>query len=232
MALPRIDQPLFNLTIPSTKKEIKVRPFLVKDEKILLVGLESQDPKHILISIQQIVQNCIQDDIDVSLLPTFDLEYIFVRLRNLSVGNILKLQFKEGDEDINYELDLEDVKVNFNDDHSNIIKLDDTYKIQMKYPTFAVLAEAGVTEMNTEKSFKFIGQCIDKLFTDDEVWILADSTEKEKETFIEGLSVETFKEINKFFDTSPKLIHTISYKTKNGTKERTLQGLTDFFTFV
>lgn len=232
MALPRIDQPLFNLTIPSSKKEIKVRPFLVKDEKILLMALESEDTKQILTSIQQVVQNCIQEDIDVSLLPTFDLEYLFVRLRNLSVGNILKLQFKEEDETINYELNLEDINVSFDEKHTKIIPIDDIYKIEMKYPTFNILAAAGVTELTTEKSFSFIGECIDKLFTDDEVWVLSDSTEKEKETFLEGLSVEAFKKINEFFDTSPKLIHTISYKTKNGTKERTLQGLTDFFTFA
>lgn len=232
MALPRIDQPLFNLTIPSTKQSIKVRPFLVKDEKILLIALESNDQAQILTSIQQIVQNCIQDDIDVSDLPTFDLEYIFVRLRNISVGNVLKLRFDEDGETINYELDLEDIKVQFDDNHTNIIKIDDTYSIEMKYPTFNSLSSAGVTELNTQNSLKFIGQCVDKLFTDEEVWILADSTDEEKDTFLEGLSVEAFKKINEFFDTAPKLKHTIQYKTKNGTKERTLQGLTDFFTYA
>lgn len=232
MALPRIDQPLFNLTIPSTKQQIKVRPFLVKDEKILLIALESNDQAQILTSIQQIVQNCIQDNIDVSDLPTFDLEYLFVRLRNISVGNILKLSFDEDGEKINYELDLEDVKIDFNDNHEKIIEIDDTYKLEMKYPSFKTLSSVGIKEMDTQNSFKFIGHCIDKLFTDEEVWILADSTEEEKNTFLEGLSVEAFRKINQFFDTSPKLKHTIQYKTKDGTKERTLQGLTDFFTYA
>ena len=133
MALPKIDQPLFNLTIPSTKEQIRVRPFLVKDEKILLIALESNDQIQILTAIQQIVQNCIQGDVDVTNLPTFDLEYLFVRLRNISVGNVVKLSFlddsvSDGGEQINYELDLEDVNVKFPDEPNNIIDIDDTYK--------------------------------------------------------------------------------------------------------
>lgn len=233
MALPKIDQPLFNLTIPSTKEKIRVRPFLVKDEKILLIALESNDQIQILTAIQQIVQNCIQGDVDVTNLPTFDLEYLFVRLRNISVGNVVKLSFKDDDgEQINYELDLEDVNVKFPEEPNNIINVDDTYKLQMRYPSFTTISKIGSADMNTDNSFKFITECIDKLFTDDEVWVLADSTAEEKTTFLEGLSVETFKKINLFFEEAPKLTHTIKYQTKNGIRERTLQGLTDFFMYA
>jgi len=237
MALPKIDQPLFNLTIPSTKEQIRVRPFLVKDEKILLIALESNDQIQILTAIQQIVQNCIQGDVDVTNLPTFDLEYLFVRLRNISVGNVVKLSFlddsvSDGGEQINYELDLEDVNVIFPDEPNNIIDIDDTYKLQMKYPSFTTISKIGSADMNTDNSFKFITECIDKLFTNEEVWVLSDSTTTEKTTFLEGLSVETFKKINQFFEDAPKLKHTIKYQTRNGIKERTLQGLTDFFMYA
>jgi hypothetical protein len=234
MSLPRIDQPLFNLTIPSTKEKIRVRPFLVKDEKILLIALESNDQIQILTSIQQIVQNCVQGNVDVTELPTFDLEYLFVRLRNISVGNVVKLSFKDTDteEQINFELDLEEVNVKFPDNPSNIIDIDSTYKLQMKYPSFTTISKIGSADMNTDNSFKFIIECIDKLFTDEEVWVLADSTDDEKTAFLEGLSIETFKKINQFFEDAPKLTHTIEYKTKDGTKERTLQGLTDFFMYA
>tara|TARA_B100001093_G_scaffold517427_1_gene598945 strand:- start:5163 stop:5876 length:714 start_codon:yes stop_codon:yes gene_type:complete len=237
MALPKIDQPLFNLTIPSTKEQIRVRPFLVKDEKILLIALESNDQIQILTAIQQIVQNCIQGDVDVTNLPTFDLEYLFVRLRNISVGNVVKLSFLDdsvgdGGEQINYELDLEDVNVIFPDEPNNIIDIDDTYKLQMKYPSFTTISKIGSADMNTDNSFKFITECIDKLFTNEEVWVLSDSTTTEKTTFLEGLSVETFKKINQFFEDAPKLKHTIKYQTRDGIKERTLQGLTDFFMYA
>lgn len=234
MALPVLKHPTFELEVPSTKEKISCRPFLVKEEKILLLAQESGNPNDMINGVKQIISNCIiEGEVDLNSAPTFDIEFIFLRLRANSVGQTAKFSIadEEAAEGIPVEVDLNTVEVKFNKDHTSDIKLNDDISLLMKYPTYVSLesiAKGG--ELTTQVTFDMIKECIDKIYVgDEEVHELKDYNKKEVDEFIESFNTENFKDVQNFFDTMPKLEHTVKYKVGKKNKQKVLTGLADFF---
>ena len=232
MPLPKIDLPLYELTLPSNDKKIKYRPFTVKEEKILLTAQQSKDPDQIVTAIKQIVNNCIVD-YSIDKLSLFDLEYILISIRSKSVDNSVEFEIEDPDtkEKVKLVLNLDQVKVHRSEKHSNKIVLDDTYTLFLKYPSiddFSVILKD--TEISSEKSYEILMSCIDKLASEDEVYNFKDFTKKQVDDFIESLHADTIKRIKEFFDTMPKVRHEMTYKNSNGEeKVFTIQGTQSFF---
>lgn len=232
MALPKIQTPMFFIKIPSSQKEFKFRPFLVKEEKLLLMAQQSDDAEEIL-ALTQIINNCCLDNIDVESLTTFDIEYIFLKLRARSVNNIVHLRYRDTEDDKIYEFDLnlDEIQVVFNENHSNKIQINDEVGIILKYPSITVGEKiANVTSENDILN-KILISCIDVIYDKQKVYPAKDSTEQELIEFIENLDTKSFKKIEEFFTTMPKLYHEIKYQNSVG-NERTikLSTLKDFFT--
>lgn len=238
MALPKITAPIYELELPSTGQEIQYRPFLVKEEKILLIALESEDTKQITTAIKTVIKNCIvTKDIKVEHLPTFDIEFLFLNIRGKSVGEEIDVNIicpDDGETQVEVKINLDDIKVQKNEEHTNKIKLDDQIMMQMKYPSLDQFIKnnfdiGGKNAM--DQSFELIGSCIDKIYTEDEVWSASDVTKKELTEFLESMNSSQFKNVEKFFETMPKLTHTIKI-TNPLTKvesEVVLEGLASFF---
>ena len=236
MALPILTHPTFELEIPSTKEKITCRPFLVKEEKILLLAQESGNPSDMIKSVKQIMTNCIvEGSMDVGNAPTFDFEYIFLRLRANSVGQTAKFTIndEETSEEIVAEVDLNTVEVQFDKNHKRDIKLNNDVSLMMRYPTYKsleVIAKSGNTNVTTEITFDMIKSCIDKIYVgDEEVLELKDYSKKEVNDFVDSFTSENFQDVQNFFDTMPKLEHKIEYKVGKKNKTRVLSGLADFF---
>jgi hypothetical protein len=230
--LPKIETPVFSITIPSIKKKIKFRPFLVKEEKILLIAQQGSD-NDLLEAIKQIVNNCCLDDLNVSALASFDLEYIFLKLRAKSVNNLVELKYRDNEDDSIYtfEVDLDKVEVVFNPIHTNKIKINDDLSLLMKYPSVDLPEQIKNVETEEDVFYHMIMNCIDKLYTDNEIFLINDYSFEEVKEFIDNLSVPTFDKIQEFFNTMPKLYHKIEYTNKNGTQRLIeLGGIKDFFT--
>lgn len=233
MALPKISVPTFTITIPSTKEQKRFRPFLVKEEKILLTAQEGQDNNDILFSLKQIINNCCFDDIDVDELATFDLEYIFLKLRARSVNNVVKLRYRDTEDEkiYDFELDLDEIEIKFDEKNNPKIKVNDEVGIVLKYPSVKVTEKmAGVTDQ-IELLNKILIHTIDVIYDTENVYPAKDSTEQELIEFLENLDTKTFKKIEDFFMTMPKLYHEIKYTNSLG-NERTivLNSVQDFFT--
>jgi len=232
MALPKIQTPMFFIKIPSSQKELKFRPFLVKEEKLLLMAQQSNDNEEIL-ALSQIINNCCLDTIDVDKLTTFDVEYIFLKLRARSVNNIVKLRYRdiEDDQVYDFELNIDDIEVITDESHTNKIQINDEVGIILKYPSLKV--SENVSKANDENDMlnKILISCIDVIYDKEKVYPAKDSTEQELIDFIENLDTKTFKKIEQFFTTMPKLYHEIKYKNSLG-HDRTikLSTLKDFFT--
>jgi hypothetical protein len=217
--------------MPSNKRSVKFRPFTVKEEKLLLLASESDDPKFINDTILQVLNNCFVDDIDIAQLATFDVEYLFIQLRSKSVNNVITLKFKDDNEKvISQEIDLEDVKVYFDPDHTNKIQLNDEVSMVMKYPSFGMIEE--MSSENNKGLTEVISACIDKVYTADEVMDLKDYTKAEIATFIESFTSKNMREIEAFFNSLPKLKMDILYKDEETEtmKKREVSGLQSFFT--
>lgn len=233
MALPKIKHPVFEITIPSSKQKAKFRPFLVKEEKVLLLAQESGNNKDMMLGVMQIINNCIvEGDFKVDELPTFDIEYLFLRIRATSVDDISKLKFTDPDtnEETEASVDLKKVEVKFSDDHSTKIELGDGLTLQMKYPTYSSIENLDTENANLkETTEKMINICIDKLYQGDEVFDFKDYSEAEVNEFVDSLTSNNFKDIQNFFDTMPKLEHTVKYKVGNKNKQHTFAGIADFF---
>ncbi len=239
MALPKINSPYFPLEIPSSKKKISIRPFTVKEEKLLLMAAQSKDNKFILSTINQILQNCIREDsLDVEDLATFDTEFLFINIRARSVSNVMEVRFKD-EEDGNFydgKVDLDDVKVNFPDGHSNIIDLDDRYKVTLKYPTFKSLSSVKMVEHDEKQipdQSEVVINSLDKLIDNDtdEVTNISEATKEEITEFFESFTAQNMRDIEKFFSSMPTVTVKIPYITKdNQQKVREIQGLYNFFT--
>ena len=239
MALPKLTVPEYEAILPSTEKVIKYRPFLVKEEKILLTALEAEDDDIMADAIRQIVNNCVLEELDVFKLPTFDIEYLFLRLRAKSVGEKVTLGLRpwgcpnnEGklcEKSTEVEINLEEVKVIKDENHSSKIMLNDEIGVKMKYPDIKNIiiidADSAITGMN------IVRNCVDMVFTKDETFERDSFTDEELEEFIDSLNSDQFKKIKEFFDTMPTLKHTTKYKceTCGEEKETTLQGLNSFF---
>ena len=238
MPLPKIATPTYELELPSSGKKISYRPFLVKEEKLLVLALESEDTKQITTAIKAVLKNCIQTrGVKVEHLPTFDIEYLFLNIRGKSVGEEIDVNIVCPDDEetqVEININLDDIEVLKDENHSNQIKLDDNLMMEMKYPSLDEFIKSNfdMQEQNQmEQSFDLIAQCIDKIYNEEEVWATEDCTKKEMTDFLESMNSSQFKEIEKFFETMPKLSHTLKVtnpKTKVES-EVVLEGLASFF---
>ena len=233
MTLPVINTPTYELTVPSTKETLVYRPFLVKEEKILLLAMEEEQDAHLNKALKQVVHNCTFQKVDVAKLPLFDLEYIFLRIRAKSVGEVAKIQVlceDDGETYVPIEVDLESIEVEFQEDHTTKIELTDEIGIEMGYPTFEFLNfKADQTEVN--QLFDIIGSSIERVYEGETVYEKADFSKKDLKVFLESLTSEQFLRVQKFFETMPRLRHKIEVvnpKTKKK-NEITLEGLQAFF---
>jgi len=237
MALPVLETGTFELTLPSSDVKVKYRPFLVKEEKILLQAMESKEQKQIVQALKDIVNVCTYGQLNVDELPTFDLEYVFLQIRSKSVGEVSKLKVLCPDTKKDYaevEVDLSQVDVHVDDEHTNKIMVDEAKQIGvlMKYPTLAsVDPTKDYSKGETKALFNVIGEGIYQIFEGDKVHMAKDYTKEELNTFVESLDSKSFKKIQRFYETMPKLMHEIEVenpKTKVKSKI-TLSGLSDFF---
>ena len=236
MALPKLNTPTYELEVPSTDEKIKYRPFLVKEEKILLMAMESKDNTQIINAVKDIVKSCTFDKVDVSTMPMFDMEYIFLNIRAKSVGEVSNLKILCPDDKKTYanvELDLTKVEVQVGDDHTNKIELTDNMGMIMTYPTIDSFLESGIEKIDANNMLDVIGSCVLQIYENngEKVYQAKDQTKKELTEFIESMNSSQFRKVQSFFDTMPKLTHTI--KVKNPKTKKTsdvkLTGLNDFF---
>jgi hypothetical protein len=236
MPLPTIVTPTYELTLPSNGKKVKYRPFLVKEEKILILAIESGDPKDITRAIKDVLKNCISTrGIKVDELPTFDIEYLFLNIRAKSVGESVELIVRcpdDGVTEVNATVYIDEIKVKKDKDHTTDIKIDDTYTMRMKYPSLEQFVNENFSfSADVDSTFEIVASCIDVVFSEDEAWEAKDCTKKELVAFVEQFNSSQFKEVEKFFDTMPKLSHTITVTNPNTGVENevTLEGLSSFF---
>ena len=236
MALPKLTTPTYELEVPSTDEKIQYRPFLVKEEKILLIALEGGKNEDIIEAVKTIVEECTFNKLNLGTMPMFDVEYIFLQIRSKSVGEVSKLKLLCPDDKKTYadvEVKLDDVKVQVDDGHTNKIELDNDMGMIMTYPNIDSFKASGITTITASNMLDVIGTCILQIYEDEgkKVYEAKDQTKKELSDFVEQLNTTQFKDIQKFFDTMPKLKHTI--KVKNPKTKKTsdivLQGLNDFF---
>ena len=238
MPLPKIATPTYELELPSTGQSINYRPFLVKEEKLLVLALETEDTKQITTAIKNVLKNCVlTKGIKVDQLPTFDIEFLFLNIRGKSVGEEIEVNIICPDDEetqVPVTIDLDDIKVQKNDEHTNQIKLDKDLMMELKYPSLEQFIKNNFdfNDANAmDQSFDLIATCIDKIYTADEVWAAADCTKKEIKEFLEQMNSSQFKEIETFFETMPKLSHTVKV-TNPKTKKKSdvvLEGLASFF---
>ena len=238
MPLPKIATPTYELTLPSTGKTVQYRPFLVKEEKLLVIALESEDNKQITTAIKAVLKACVlTKGIKIETLPTFDIEFLFLNIRGKSVGEELDVNIVCPDDEkteVAVTIDLDDIQVKRDENHTNQIKLDDSLMMEMKYPSLDEFIKSNFDfsdKAQMDQSFQLIASCIDKVYSEDEAWATADCTKKEVNEFLESMNSSQFKEIEKFFTTMPKLSHTIKVtnpKTKVES-EVVLEGLASFF---
>jgi hypothetical protein len=238
MPLPKIATPSYELELPSTGQTIKYRPFLVKEEKLLVLALESEDTKQITTAIKTVIKSCIETKaIKVELLPTFDIEYLFLNIRGKSVGEEIEVSIICPDDEettVSVKINVDNIMVQKNKEHNKQIKLDDSIMMEMKYPSLEQFIKSNFdfsSDNTIDQSFELIASCVDKIFTEDEVWSTADVTKKELIEFLDQMNSIQFKEIEKFFETMPKLSHKIKVKNPvTGVEsEVTLEGLSSFF---
>ena len=238
MPLPKIATPVYELELPSTGQTIEYRPFLVKEEKVLVIALESEDTKQITSAIKNVIKNCIRTKgVKVEDLPTFDIEYLFLNIRGKSVGEEIEVNVTcpdDGVTQVPITINLDDIQVQKNEEHSNRIKVDDNIMMEMKYPSLDQFIKNNFDfdeKSAMDQSFDLIATCIDKIFTEEEVWAVEDCSKKEIVEFLEQMNSSQFKEIEKFFETMPKLSHSIKVKNPKTKKENTvvIEGLAGFF---
>jgi hypothetical protein len=238
MPLPKISTPTYELELPSTGETIQYRPFLVREEKLLVLALESEDMKQITTAIKTVIKSCIQTKgIKVEALPTFDIEYLFLNIRGKSVGEEVEVNIICPDDEETYvlvKINIDDIKVQKNEDHKKSIKVDNSISMDMKYPSLDQFIKNNFDlskNSNIEQSFDLIADCVDKIYTEDEVWASGDVTKKEISDFLDQMNSSQFKEIEKFFETMPKLSHTVkvSNPVTNVESEVVLEGLSSFF---
>jgi hypothetical protein len=238
MPLPSIATPSYTLEIPSLKKEIKYRPFLVKEEKVLIIAMESEDPKQIANAVKTVINNCIlTKGIKVEQLATFDIEYLFLNIRGKSVGETVDILITCPDDEVTQvpiSINLDDIQVEFRKDHSRDIKLDDNLTLRMRYPSMNEFIKANFGNqfnLSVNDTFDLIISCMEQVYNEEESWTASDCTQKELTEFIEQLSSKQFKEVENFFTTMPKLSHTLKIKNPNTEVESevVLEGLSSFF---
>ena len=238
MPLPRIATPKYELELPSSGETVYYRPFLVKEEKLLVLAMESEDMKEITTAIKSVLKSCIQTrGVKVDALPTFDIEYLFLNIRGKSVGEEVEVKLiapDDGVTEVDVSIPIDEIQVEKNDKHTRQIKIDDNLMMEMKYPSLNqfISSNFDFNEKNRmEQSFDLIATCVDKIYSEEEVWAAADCTKKEIIEFLEQMNSTQFKQIETFFETMPKLSYTVKFKnpkTKK-TNEVLLEGLASFF---
>jgi len=240
MPLPKISTPTYELELPSSGETIEYRPFLVREEKLLVLAMESEDTKSITRAIKEVLKSCIKTKIKVEALPTFDIEYLFLNIRGKSVGEEVEVTVTCPDDnktEVEISIPIDEIQIEKSKDHNDTIKLDDELTMKMKYPSldqfiqtnFDLDAAKGASQL--EQSFDLIAACIDTIYSEEEAWPASESSKKELNEFLEQLSSSQFQEIEQFFETMPKLVHEVSI-TNPKTKKKstvTLEGLSSFF---
>ena len=237
MPLPKISTPTYELEIPSTKKKIRYRPFLVKEEKILIIAMESQSDTEIANAVKDVLSTCIlTKDVKVDTLSTFDIEYLFLNIRGKSVGEDVEVLVTCPDDNktkVPVRINLDDIKIITHNDHKRDIKLDDSLLMRMRYPSINefIKSNFSTSEVKSEDTFDLIISCIEQIFNDEESWSTSDCTKEEMNDFIDQLNSNQFKEIEKFFDTMPRLTHTLTVNNPNKKvkSDVKLEGLAAFF---
>ena len=238
MPLPTIVTQNYELELPSTGKKVKYRPFLVKEEKLLVLALESEDTKQITTAIRAVLKNCIQTrGVKIESLPTFDIEYLFLNIRGKSVGEEIEVNLiapDDGETQVPVTINIDDIKIQRDESHTNKIKLDAKLIMEMKYPSLDEFVKNNFEfndQPGMDQSFELIASCIDKIYNEDEVWAASDCTKKEMKDFLEQMNSLQFKEIETFFTTMPKLSHNVTIKNPKTEVESTvvLEGLASFF---
>ncbi len=238
MPLPKIATPTYELELPSTGESIQFRPFLVKEEKVLVLALESEDTKQITTAIKAVIKSCVQTKgIKVEALPTFDIEFLFLNIRGKSVGEKIEVNIICPDDEnteVPVSIDLDEIRVQKNDEHTRQIKIDDTLMMEMKYPSLDQFIKNNFDFENKnamDQSFDLIASCVDKIYSEDEVWAADDCSKKEIKDFLEQMNSSQFKSIETFFETMPKLSHKIKVTNPNTEVESevVLEGLASFF---
>ena len=240
MPLPKIATPSYELELPSTGQTITYRPFLVKEEKLLVIALESEDTKQITNAIKAVIRACVlTKGIKVETLPTFDIEYLFLNIRGKSVGEDLDVKLicpDDNETEVDVTISLDDIQIQKPEGHSNQIKLDNNLMMELKYPSLNEFIKNNFDPNDTSKnpmdqSFDLIGSCINKIYNQDEVWVAADCSKKEINDFLDSMNSNQFKEVEKFFETMPKLSHTVKIKNPKTKVESdvVLEGLASFF---
>ena len=237
MPLPKVNTPTYELVLPSTGKKLKYRPFLVREEKILIMALESENVKQITEAVIEILESCIlTKDFEINDLATFDLEYLFLNVRSKSVGETVEINVTCPDDNkttVPMSIDLDSIKVKKTKGHSNIIKLDDKYSMKLKYPSMIQFIENNfdVEETNVNQSLSMLSGCIDMVYDEEESWEASDCSQEELDGFIDQLNTKQFKEVEKFFDSMPKLSHKVKVTNpKTGVEsDIVLEGLAAFF---
>ena len=238
MPLPTISTPTYELTLPSSNRKIKYRPFLVKEEKILIIAMESQDTKQIARAVKDVLTKCIlTKGIKVEKLATFDIEYLFLNIRGKSVGEHIEVMVTCPDDEktqVPMSINIDDIKIQTEDSHTTDIKLDDTYTLKMKYPSLTEFIKNNfdnMSDLNVDDTFDLIASCIDQVYTEEESWSHQECTKKELSDFVESLNSNQFKMIENFFTTMPKLSHTVKVLNPNTKVESEIkiEGLQSFF---
>ena len=238
MPLPTIVTPTYELELPSTGKKVKYRPFLVKEEKLLVLALETEDTKDISTAIKTVLKNCIQTrGVKVENLPTFDIEFLFLNIRGKSVGEEVEVNLIAPDDEetqVPVTISIDDIKIQKSKEHNSKVKLDNTLMMEMKYPSLDQFIKSNfdfTEEVSMDQSFDLIASCIDKIYNEEEVWSTADCTKKEVKDFLEQMNSLQFKEIESFFDSMPKLSHSVTFTNPKTKVESTvvLEGLSSFF---
>ena len=236
MALPKLGYPTYELELPSTGKTIKYRPFLVKEEKVLLMALESKDEKQVIGAVKDLIKNCVITRLKVESLPSFDLEYLFLKIRGASIGENITLTvtcLDDNETQVEANINIDEVEVFKPEGHDKKIMFDDKTGIVMRYPSMKEFVDREFLqkEMKTEDVYGFIADSIDQIFDDEEVYDSSTTTKKEFRTFVDSLTTKQFEKIQKFYETSPKLSHTFKVVNPKTGKESsyTIEGLQSFF---
>ena len=232
--LPKIDYPVYKIKIPSLKKETQFRPFLVKEEKLLLMAKESDNSSDILSAIKQIINNCsIDSKFDINKLALFDLEYVFLKLRSISVDNMVKVSYKDNEDKkvYDFEIDLNKIEVKFSEKIDNNIKITNKSGIIMKYPSAELYDDKEFLSLDKDYMFELIVRCIDTIYYEDQVYSSKDYKKEDLNEFLESLDIKTFDKIQQFLLSVPRMEHKIQYKNSLGNeREIVLSSLNDFFT--
>lgn len=237
MPLPKSSTPVYELELPSIKKKIKYRPFLVREEKVLIMALESEDMKQISEAVKNVLSACIMSrGIKVDTLSTFDIEYLFLNVRGKSVGELIDVVVTcpdDGETQVEAQINIDDIKVKFDEEHSRDIELDNDLTLRMKYPALSEFVKTNFNgeDLDVDQGFEIISNCIDQVYNEEESWSASDCTKKELSEFVGNLTSSQFSKIEKFFTTMPKLSHTLKVKNPKTDVENeiVLEGLASFF---